>query len=307
VVKAVLNPHPLGRRPYHKATIRKRKGAFWDTALPEILEDAQDACNAAGRAMVNNMAIASGPQVGIDGSKIPVGVDKTKIYPWKVWEFDLTEDQNGSRPPMWFFQPNPLTEQLLKLYEFFSKEADNKSGFPRYSYGGEAKGGALGTASGLSMMLTNASRGVKKVVANIDVGWIETSVRDTREWLMLFRPRPEMFIGDVKLVATGATSLVAKEQLQIRRNEFLQTALHPAVAQIIGPEGIMEILRGILKGLEYLPGDILPTEGEMAKRQWVTNQIAQRQAAIQGPQQERPPQIDGAGARQGGADARLFN
>lgn len=302
VIKAVLNPHPLGRRPYHKAAFRKRKNAFWDTALPEILEDIQDICNAAARAMVNNMAIASGPQVGIDGTKIMPGTDKTKIYPWKVWEFDLTEDQNNSRPPMWFFQPNPMTEALLKLYEFYSREADNKSGFPRYSYGGEAKGGALGTASGLSMMLTNASRGVKKVVANIDKGWVSTSVRDTHEWLLLFDRDPILYQGDVTLIATGSSSLVAKEQLQIRRNEFLGTALHPTVAQILGPEGLTEILRGILKGLEYLPGEVLPTKGQAAKMQWV-NQIAS--GAL--PMPAQAPQTQADGSKMGGADTRLFN
>ncbi len=302
VIKAVLNAHPLGRRPYHKACFRKRKGAFWDTALPEILEDIQDVCNASGRAIVNNMGISSGPQVGVDKSKLPPGADVTKIYPWKVWEFDLTEDVNNSRAPIWFFQPNPMTEALLKLYEFFSKEADNKSGFPRYSYGGEARGGALGTASGLSMMLSSASRGVKKVFSNIDRGWVAPSVQQVHEWLMLFDRDPILYLGDVKLIATGSKSLVAKEQLQIRRNEFLQVALHPTVTQILGAEGLTEILRGALKGLDYLPGEILPTREQAAKMAW-----AQQIAAGALPAPVRAVGTDAAGNRAGGADNRLFN
>ena len=51
VIKAVLNPDPLGRRPYSKASWESIPGAFWGLALPEMMRDVQTMCNASARAL----------------------------------------------------------------------------------------------------------------------------------------------------------------------------------------------------------------------------------------------------------------
>lgn len=73
VIKAEINGDPMGRVPYNFASFRKRNGSIWGAGVPEIIKDSQDACNAAARAMINNMAISSGPQVMVDVSQLPPG------------------------------------------------------------------------------------------------------------------------------------------------------------------------------------------------------------------------------------------
>jgi len=308
VIKAELNGDPLGRPPYYKAHFRDKKGSFWGMGLPEVIEDIVDMCNASARNLANNMAMASGPMVGVDASaKIP-GVDYENMRPWKIWPFDLTNSQ-GTRPPIWFFQPNVMVNELMAVYEKFSAEADNKSGVPKYMYGGENRGGAADTASGMSMMMSNASKAIKKIIHNIDVGIIEPSIRRLHQTIMLYYPDPIYFQGDIKFVAKGSTSMIAKEQMQIRRGEFLKLIMNPVLAQIVGQGGIAEVARSIADGLDMDVDDVVPTKEELVQRQAVQQQMMQQQAQQQAalPQSGGKPQpTNPAGDRAGGQDFRTF-
>ena len=66
VIKAILNYDPLGEKPYAVTSFIKSPGAFWGKGIPEIIEDVQNVCNASARSLVNNMGIASGPQVEVN-------------------------------------------------------------------------------------------------------------------------------------------------------------------------------------------------------------------------------------------------
>ena len=257
VIRAEMNADPLGRKPYYKTSFREVPGCFWGMGLVQILSDIQAVCNAAARNIVNNMALASGPQVGVDVGKLADGEDVTQQFPWKIWQFDMNGD-TSTRPPIWFFQPEDTTAQLLKIYEYFSNEADNKSGIPKYAVGMEQSGGALNTASGLSMMLGNAARGIKRVVKNIDFDIIEPSVQRQIEWELLYNPAG-LFKGDIHIQARGSSAMLLKETQQQRRTDLLRLVLaSPAAMTILGMEGTAELLRQIAIGMdigieEYIP------------------------------------------------------
>jgi len=281
VIKCEINGDPLGRPPYFKASFREKKGSFWGMGLPETMPDSQDACNATVRALLNNLAVGSGPQVGVDIGKFATGEKVTKLRPWKIWQFDL-ESQPQQRDPMWFFQPKSLANELLGVYEKFSQEADNKTGVPRYSYGAQTTGGAINTASGMSMMMANAARSIKKVIGNIDGGMIEPSIDRVYQWAMIYKPIQSMLAGDIKVVARGSSALISKEMRQVRRNEAVQTVLNPMVHGIIGNHGIAVILREWFKGLDFDADDIIPSEAEMTQIEALQMQIQQLLQYIQG-------------------------
>jgi len=310
VIKAELNGDPLGRRPYYKASFRERNGSFWGEGLPATIYDIQEMVNAAARNLVNNMAFASGPQVGIDISRLAEGENPTGLTPNRIWQFDETMNvSSGGRPPIWFFQPKALVSELLRTYEFFSAEADNKSGIPRYSYGSGGSKSALGTATGMSMMMSNASRGIKQVVANIDDGIISQSIRRIYEWLLMYANDDGEYPVDLKVVAKGSSALLAKEQQQVRRNEFLNIALNPQVMEIIGRRGLANILRTVSEGLDFGPNDVVPTSAELDKQEFQAEQQQQMMQAMmqdQAMQQGAGPETMPDGAVAGGADASVF-
>jgi hypothetical protein len=267
VIKATINPDPLGRKPYFKASFRELYGQFYGKALPEVIRDSQLICNAAARNLVDNMAIASGPQVGVDASVMPAGEDYTMIYPWRVWPFDLQKNSlnQRQRDPVWFFQPQSLANELMAVYEKFSMEADTKSGIPRYSYGHKETGGPISTATGFSMMMNNAARGIKKVVRNIDFGVISPSILRLYTWLMLydeeFRAQHE---GDINIIARGSSALVVKEQEQMRLLELLQIVINSSDLKLLaGLPGVGRIFNKAVKNMNIGMEGIIPTDHEL--------------------------------------------
>jgi len=300
VIKAEINGDPLGRVPYHFASFRNRNGSIWGAGVPELIKDSQDACNASARNLINNMAIASGPQVTYDVSQLPAGTQMPELRPWQKWPIDGKNSIAGSqgRPPVSFFAPPSMAADLMRVYEFFSDQADTKTGIPKYSYGSRQGGsGALSTASGFSMMMNNATRGIKNVVRNIDKGITKPSIEMTHQWALLYSNDPEYYSGDIKIIARGSNALIAKEQTAVRRNEFLQVAVNPAVLQVIGMNGLAEVLRGIVAGMDFPSDDIVPSKQEMQRKQEVATQQAQ--------QAQKGVATDGAGAVQGGRDAKV--
>lgn len=322
VIKAEVNGDPLGRKPYYKASFRKRNGQFWGDGLPELITDVQDACNAAIRNLLNNVALSSGPMVGVDVGAFADGEKITKIKPWKIWQFDLKNHQQN-KTPLWFFQPKPMVSELLTIYEKFSLEADNKSGIPKYAYGVQQRGGAMETATGLSMMMGNATRSVKKVVKNIDTGIITKSIKRLHEWLLV---NEETYAGrnrgDIEILSKGSSSLVAKEQQQVRRNEFLQIILGSEAAQaIMGMPGIAEVLRKVVIGLDIgLDDEVVPSKETMEQQGMAMGGGSGGGGmAPSGPetpegeippgkqQPKRPKQLEHSGARKGGKEVTTTN
>src|SRR4029079_5144260 len=65
-IKVQLAPSPRRRHPYYITSFEKVPGTPVGNGLPDILNDVQEAGNATLRAMINNLSIASGPQVVVN-------------------------------------------------------------------------------------------------------------------------------------------------------------------------------------------------------------------------------------------------
>jgi hypothetical protein len=289
--KCIINPDPLGRRPYDTASWEEVPHSFWGVALPEVMRDTQVMCNAAARSLANNMGIASGPQVEVTVDRLPDGEDLTDIYPWKIWQV-TTDRTGGGQPAVRFFQPNMNADVLMGVFNQFAKQADEVTGIPNYVYGSSNVSGAGRTASGLSMLMDNASKGIKQAVANIDK-IVSGIVQRLYLHNMMFDD--DVYIkGDFKVVAKGAIGLIHKETLQMRRNEFLMATANPIDSQIVGPEGRAYILREVARGLQMDTEKLVPSADAMQEQriQALAQQMAQGmvQQLAQQAQQGQPPQ-----------------
>lgn len=299
IVRCVLNEDPLRRRPYMKASFDSIKGQFWGRGLPRLIRDLQNICNACARALCNNMGIASGPMLEVEVDRLASGEDVTQIYPWRI--FQTKSSKTTPSPAVRFHNPQSVVDVLMKVYGYFAQLADNYSGIPSYEQGVNPTTGAAGTASGLSMLMTASSRQIKRVIAAID-RVIEDSLNRVHTHIMLFDPNPDVK-GDAQLQARGAASLVAKEQQQLRRTQFLQATANAIDAPILGPMGRAALLRETIKALDLNPDDILPSKDEMLAQQ--------RQATMMlgapGQQPGQPGAVDAAGNPAGGVDHALFS
>ena len=284
VIKAIINPDMLGRRPYYATSWEKVPGMFWGNCPMDQLRDTSDMCNAAARAIANNMGIASGPQVWANIDRMPPGEDITNIYPWKVWQ--VTSDQMGSSAaPIGFFQPNSNAAELMAIYEKFSAIADEVVGVPRYM-GGVAPSGGLGrTATGLTAMMNNAAKSMQQAIALIDLE-ILTPMLERLYWHNMKYADDTTIKGDLKVQARGASSLAVKEQLAQRREQFLQMTNNPTDLQIMGLPGRAQVLREQAKSLDMNTDKIIP-DPDVIRRQQM---LAQAQGAMMGQPPSPAPQ-----------------
>jgi hypothetical protein len=283
VIKAVLNYDPLGQKPYCKTSFIKCPGAFWGKGIPEIIEDIQNVCNAAARALVNNMGIASGPQVEVNLERIPPNEDITQMSPWKIWQ--VTNDPMGSSAPaVRFTQPEDNASTLVAVYDKFARLADDHSGIPAYLYGNTDVQGAGRTSSGLSMLMGAAGKGIRQVVGHIDGDVIKPIVQRQFVYNMRY-DEDESIKGDVQVVARGAVNLAVKETVNVRRIEFLNATANEIDMSIMGRDGRAAILREVAKGLQMPVDELIPSRDKLAYngRVAAAAEQAQAQAAQQQP------------------------
>lgn len=279
VVKATLNYDPLGDTPYRMTSAVKAPGALWGVSYPELIEDVQGMCNAAARALANNMGIASGPQVEVQRDRLAEGEVITKMFPWKIWQ-TVSDPAGSGQPAIRFNQPEDRSGQLMAVYERFSRMADEQSGIPAYVYGDGQVGGAGRTASGLSMLMGSAGKGIRQTIMHIDFDVIGPLVQAQYNWNMQYVD-DESIKGDCEIIPRGAVTLANREQLNVRRVEFLQATANPIDSQIVGLTGRAAILREVSKGLAMPVDDIVPSNEKLQVMEAM--QKAQMQAQPAGP------------------------
>ncbi len=283
VIKAVINRDPLLRRPYYATSWQKEPGSMWGKSLPQLMRDIQRMCNAAARALSNNMGVAAGPQIVVMKDLLPEGDGEvTGIYPLKVWE--MVSDARGrqSLQPVYFFQPSSNANELLAVYNQFEAKADDATNIPRYAYGNERVSGAAATMGGLSMLLESASKAIKDAVRHLDYDITMPRVERQYTENMLYHDDPAVK-GDLKVIARGAASLVAKASAQARRNEFLQIVGGvPAFSQLMGLKGFGRLLREMVRDMD-MPETIVPDEEAIEQMEQQMAEAAQQQAQQQDP------------------------
>lgn len=263
IIKVQLAPSPRKRHPYYITSFEKVPGTPVGNGLPDILNDIQEAGNATLRALINNLSIASGPQVVVHDDLLTNDEDGEDLFPWKRWH--VNRDPMGSSSsikPIDFFQPNSNAQELLGVYQQFVNMADELSAIPKYLSGSGTTGGAGRTASGLAMLMGNASKILQTVAANIDRDVLEPLLSALFDMVML-TDQTGMLNGDEKVRVLGVSVAVQKETQRARQLEFLQATANPIDAQIVGPKGRAAILRSVASTIG-LPGEeIVPSEEQL--------------------------------------------
>lgn len=263
IIGVRLNPHPLHYKPFYVDSFERVPGSIYGLGVPKMIEDIQDAGNATLRALVNNMAIASGPQVAVNEMRLNSNEGAITMYPWKVWPFTDDPTATQGKPPIEFFQPESNANELLTVLKSFMDLADVFSSMPQYMQGNAQGMSTIGrTSSGLSMLMDAANRTMKQTVTSIDKNVIEQVVTDLNIYLSLLRP-DIVNDGDINVIAKGATELVQRDQLRMRRLNFLQvTGSNPVDMQIIGPKGRAALITEVARDLQLPIDEIVTGAGQ---------------------------------------------
>lgn len=285
IIKVQFAPSPRKRHEYFITSFEKVPGTPLGNALPDILADIQEICNATARALVNNLSIASGPQVVINVDRLSPDENPEDMHPWKRWRVTadpMNSGSNTSQGPISFFQPTSNANELLAVFEKFSVLADELSALPRYLQGSNA-GGAGRTASGLAMLMGNASKMLQTVAANIDRDVISSCLQQLVD-LILLTDTSGLLSGEESVRVLGVQVAVQRETERSRQLEFLQVTNNPVDQQIMGPKGRATVLRSVSKTIGLDGEQVVPSADQMDKQmqaQQLIAQQAQQQAAAQ--------------------------
>ncbi len=274
VIKAHLSPSPRQRHPYFLTSFEKVPGTPVGNGLTDLLADPQEVANATLRSLVNNLSIASGPQVVINDDRLAPEENGEDMYPWKRWHVRNDPVGNNSQQPISFFMPQMFAQQLIQVFQEFVSIADDVSAIPKY-VGGQAGGGAGRTASGLAMLMGNASKILQTVSANIDRDVVEQAMLQLFDLLML-TDDSGLLTGEEKISVQGVSVAIQRETLRQRQIEFLTATNNPTDQHIVGLKGRAAVLRAVSTTIGMDGEEIVPSEDAIDKME--KDQKAQQQA-----------------------------
>jgi len=279
VIKANLSPSPRARHNYFITSFEKVPGTVVGNSLIDLIADLQDAANSTLRSLVNNMSISSGPQVVINDSRCRPEDNVDELYPWKRWH--VTDDPvgNNAKPPVEFFQPQSNAQELLTVFKALVELSDDVSAIPKY-IGGQASGGAGRTASGLAMLMGNASKILQTVAANIDRDIFEVALEQLSD-LVLLTDTSGALTGQEDIYVQGVNVAVQRETQRQRQLEFLQHTNNPVDLGIMGIKGRGVVLRSVSQTIGLEGEEVVPSDEVLAKKQEKQEQNEQNKAISQ--------------------------
>ncbi len=280
VIKAQLSPSPRMRHPYFITSFEKVPGTPVGNGLTDLLTDVQESANATLRALINNLSISSGPQVVIDDEQVDPSENSEDLFPWKRWHArkNVLAGANSGKAPVEFFQPLDNSDKLIKVLEYLTGVADDVSAIPKY-VGGSAGGNAGRTASGLAMLMGNASKILQTVSANVDREVVECILLQLFDMILL-TDTSGLLTGEESVSVQGVNVAIQRETQRQRQIEFLTTTANPLDQKIMGMAGRGKVLRSVADTIGLIGEEIVPDDDKLDQMQQAEEQNSQNASAI---------------------------
>lgn len=268
VIKASLVPLEGVKWPFYAYYYDKDETSIFGHGIPHLMRDIQELINASFRAMLDNAAISAGPQIEVNLDLLSEDEDPTDVRPFKVWT-RTGEGLDAGNQAVRIMQFPSYTTNYLQMCEAFEKYGDEVTTIPRYMWGEQA-GGAGRTASGLSMMMGSANITIKDQVKSFDDGITKPFITAMYHWNMQFN-EDESVKGDYGIVASGTTSLIAKEVYTQSLMNFANITNNPVDLPIVKRANIVRAIAESLdlsdKNLVYSDQEIQANNQQQAKQQ----------------------------------------
>jgi hypothetical protein len=276
VIKANLSPSPRARHNYFITSFEKVPGTPIGNSLGDLIADIQESANATLRSLINNISISSGPQVVVNDDRCRPEENTDELFPWKRWHVTNDPVANNAKPPVEFFQPQSNAQELLTVFKSLIELSDDVSAIPKY-IGGQASGGAGRTASGLAMLMGNASKILQTVAANIDRDIFEVALQQLAD-LVLLTDTTGVLTGEEDIYVQGVNVAVQRETQRQRQLEFLQHTNNPVDLEIMGIKGRGVVLRSVSQTIGLEGEEVVPSDEELGKKQEAQKQKEQIKA-----------------------------
>jgi hypothetical protein len=308
VVKVALNPFPYGTKMFHQFVFEEDEINLLGSGLPPIMRDSQMAIANFSRMLIDNASVVCGPNIDVNVDRLSPSMTDYTIGVNKVW---LSEG-NDNTPAVRSISFESHIPELISGINLFSGFADKET-FVSPATGGDMEsmpGEAFRTSSGASMIYGNAALPFKDIVRNFDKFTVSV-IHALIQFNNLFHEEREDLAGDVRPIARGATSLMAKEMRSVAMDNLSQTMTDEDREWINTPAMLNERLKvRDLSGEDLLITQEQYDQNQQRKQQMQQEQVQQQAqmlaAQLENMRADTLKQLAQAQKNSDGADVAVF-
>jgi len=170
------------------------------------------------------------------------------------------------------------------------------------------------------MLMSAAAKGAQAAVRNVDAGLIVPAVKAQVDYNLAYDESGREYVGDLRVVARGSSSMVVNAETVMRLRELLVAANNPVDTQIVTPDIRSSMYLEIAKRLGLDPkifGDQDEREKRAEAAQAQMQQQQQQQMMVEQAQMGAPigtprtppaaaQTVAGSGMAQGGQESQRF-
>lgn len=262
VIKVTLSVLDTGEFPFDAMVWQDRLDHWAGIGVGEQIGTCQKSLTGAVRALQDNMALSSGPQVIVDTSKIEPADGKWNITPRKLWrKLPGAEDVGDVRQAFTIISIETRQVELLNIINYWAREAETVTSLPMLLQG--QMGSAPETLGGQQIVNNNGSTVLRRIARTFDDRITEPHIGRYYEYLLLHGPDEAK--GDFVVKPRGSSALVERELQKRETMQLLGVSLNPVYE--VNPAKVM---KEVLKGMRFDPDNFGYSEEEkqaMAQRQ----------------------------------------
>lgn len=279
IIKAKLNPDPLGRRPFFAASFEPVPGAIWGESPVSRLESIHKICHATVKAILVNMSYSSGIQGEVDPERLVEEDDDPRIIQPNSLKLVNNDPRYGGQPTYRYYQVPNIVPQLMDTLEKFQQQAYELIGIPRVAFGSSANLGTVGrTSGGVAMILNQASKSVKFALRIVEEQIIEPVIQTFIDYHLMSSSDPTIQ-GDIRVYARGVSGIVEKENKEQKLEWVVQSisgwvGRQDETGQAIVPGVAMRrVLSQLFESAGVDTEDIFPDENKRQAIQAAAGQV----------------------------------
>ena len=237
-IKAFINPLDSGEFPFDFMPWQPQPDCPWGIGISRQGRTAQDMLNSAGRAMMDNAGLSSGPMLIIRRNAIVPADGKWEVTARKVWWTSEQSDVKSVTDAFTAVNIPMIQADLSAIIQMAYKMMEDATGIFFLLQG--QQGSAPDTVGGMELMHRNASALLRLMARLFDERVTEPHIRRYYEWLLI--DGPDDAKGDMKIEAIGSTALVEREIQAMESMALLQLSLDPRF-ELDPAKAMIEVLK----------------------------------------------------------------
>lgn len=224
-IKAFLNPNEDGAFPYDIMPWQRVSDQWWGIGVARQGRTGQDFFNASARALMDNSALSSMPQLIIREKAIRPADRNWNLQAGKIWIATEQADVRSVGDALQVINIPMVQAELLNNMNEARKIMEDATGI-YFILQGQQQQGTTDTVGGMMLLNKNASTILRRLARTFDERITEPHIRRYHDWIISYGEESEK--GDARVEAIGSTALIERELYAQHSLGMLQMALNPA-------------------------------------------------------------------------------